>query len=79
MNSWGWRVPFLVAGPLGLVGMYLRSKMEDTPVFRELEQKTHETEEAAGTKLKEVVTGYCRSCSSSPAWSSRSTWSTTPC
>ena len=58
MNSWGWRVPFLVAGPLGLVGMYLRSKMEDTPVFRELEQKTHETEEAAGTKLKEVVTGY---------------------
>ena len=58
MNSWGWRVPFLVAGPLGLVGMYLRSKMEDTPVFRELEQKTHETEEGAGTKLKEVVTGY---------------------
>ena len=58
MNSWGWRVPFLVAGPLGLVGMYLRSKMEDTPVFRELEQKTHETEEAAGTKLKEVLTGY---------------------
>ena len=33
MNSWGWRVPFLVAGPLGLVGMYLRSKMEDTPVL----------------------------------------------
>jgi len=58
MNSWGWRVPFLVAGPLGLVGMYLRSKMEDTPVFRELEQKTHETEETAGTKLKEVLTGY---------------------
>ncbi|EQB00975.1 MFS transporter [Sphingobium indicum] len=34
MHEWGWRVPFLVAAPLGLVGMYLRSKMEDTPVFR---------------------------------------------
>ena len=48
MNSWGWRVPFLVAGPLGLVGMYLRSKMEDTPVFRELEQKTHRRSKARG-------------------------------
>ncbi|MGL3822900.1 MFS transporter [Sphingopyxis sp. R3-92] len=35
MHEWGWRVPFLIAGPIGLVGMYLRSKMEDTPVFRE--------------------------------------------
>lgn len=35
MHAWGWRIPFLIAGPLGLVGMYLRSKMEDTPVFRE--------------------------------------------
>lgn len=35
MHEWGWRIPFLVAGPLGAVGVYLRSHMEDTPVFRE--------------------------------------------
>ncbi|MBU1825924.1 MAG: MFS transporter [Alphaproteobacteria bacterium] len=35
MHEWGWRIPFLIAGPVGLVGMYLRSKLEDTPVFRE--------------------------------------------
>lgn len=35
MHEWGWRIPFLIAGPVGLIGMYLRSKMEDTPVFRE--------------------------------------------
>ena len=59
MQSWGWRVPFLVAGPLGLVGMYLRSRMEDTPVFRELEAKQEElTEEAATGKMKEVFTTY---------------------
>ena len=34
MHEWGWRVPFLVAAPMGLIGMYLRSKMEDTPVFQ---------------------------------------------
>ncbi|GAA2878699.1 glycine betaine/L-proline transporter ProP [Pseudonocardia halophobica] len=38
LNSWGWRIPFLVAGPLGLVGFYLRSKLEDTPAFRAAEQ-----------------------------------------
>ncbi|MFD7924058.1 MFS transporter [Streptomyces sp. NPDC059740] len=38
MLSWGWRIPFLVAGPLGLVGMYMRLKLEDTPAFRKLEQ-----------------------------------------
>lgn len=35
MQDWGWRIPFLIAGPIGLVGMYVRSKMEDTPIFRE--------------------------------------------
>ncbi|PWH05325.1 MFS transporter [Brachybacterium endophyticum] len=37
--SWGWRLPFFVALPLGLVGVYLRSKLEDTPAYRELEKQ----------------------------------------
>ncbi len=41
MHDWGWRVPFLVAGPLGAIGVYLRLKMEDTPVFRDLEKNGH--------------------------------------
>jgi MHS family proline/betaine transporter-like MFS transporter len=36
MNSWGWRIPFLLAAPLGLVGFYLRNKLEDTPAFQQL-------------------------------------------
>lgn len=39
MHDWGWRVPFFVAGLLGLVGLYLRSHVEETPVFRELERQ----------------------------------------
>src|SRR5690606_14769213 len=35
MQDWGWRIPFLIAGPIGLIGMYVRSKMDDTPIFRE--------------------------------------------
>src|SRR3712207_80113 len=37
MTAWGWRVPFLLAGPLGLVGIYIRLRLEDTPEFRALE------------------------------------------
>ncbi|HWN34425.1 MAG TPA: MFS transporter [Pseudonocardia sp.] len=36
MNSWGWRIPFMLAAPLGLVGFYLRNKLEDTPAFQQL-------------------------------------------
>jgi MFS transporter, MHS family, proline/betaine transporter len=32
--SWGWRVPFFIAGPLGLVGLYIRLKLEETPAFK---------------------------------------------
>lgn len=39
MGEWGWRIPFLVAGPLGLIGFYLRSKLEDTPLFQEQEEE----------------------------------------
>lgn len=36
MSDWGWRIPFLIAGPLGLVGLYLRKHLEDTPEFLEM-------------------------------------------
>ena len=36
MTSWGWRVPFLIALPLGAIGLYLRLKIEDTPMFQAL-------------------------------------------
>ncbi|WP_231882261.1 MFS transporter [Brevibacterium casei] len=36
MESWGWRLPFFLAAPMGLIGRYIRTKLEDTPAFREL-------------------------------------------
>jgi MHS family proline/betaine transporter-like MFS transporter len=44
MHSWGWRIPFLIALPLGLVGLYLRTRIADTPAFQRLEE--------AGAKAK---------------------------
>ncbi|MFD3725948.1 glycine betaine/L-proline transporter ProP [Streptomyces sp. NPDC058671] len=47
MEAWGWRVPFLVAGPLGLVGLYLRMRLDETPAFQKLESDASTASEAA--------------------------------
>jgi len=39
MSAWGWRIPFLIALPLGAIGLYLRARLEDSPVFEELAAK----------------------------------------
>lgn len=59
LEHWGWRIPFLVAGPVGVVGLYLRLRMEDTPVFRELEANG-ETEREAKHALLDLVRDYRR-------------------
>jgi len=41
MQAWGWRVPFLLALPLGLVGWYLRTRLEESPVFTEVSEHEH--------------------------------------
>ena len=38
MQDWAWRIPFLIAVPLGVVGFYLRLRLEDTPTFRALQE-----------------------------------------
>ena len=35
--DWGWRIPFLLAGPLGLVAHYIRTKLEDSPTYQEMQ------------------------------------------
>ncbi|MEV5608401.1 glycine betaine/L-proline transporter ProP [Streptomyces sp. NPDC052225] len=50
MESWGWRIPFLVAGPIGLVGLYLRLRLDETPAFQKLEdESSHKATDAAST------------------------------
>ncbi|OCW88165.1 MFS transporter [Gordonia hongkongensis] len=59
MDQWGWRIPFLLALPMGLIGLYLRSQMEDTPVFQELEQD-NEIKGSAWTRFKDLLVNYRR-------------------
>jgi MFS transporter, MHS family, proline/betaine transporter len=46
VQDWGWRIPFLIAGPLGLVGLYLRSRVEETPEFEAVRRSGEQAEHA---------------------------------
>lgn len=54
MEAWGWRLPFLLAVPLGLLCLYLRLKIEDTPEFRD----TDVTERTNRKPLKELMADH---------------------
>ncbi|MFD3683290.1 MFS transporter [Nocardiopsis sp. NPDC058631] len=36
MLDWAWRIPFLLSLPIGVIGLYIRSHLDDTPQFKEL-------------------------------------------
>ncbi|MCC4621737.1 glycine betaine/L-proline transporter ProP [Xanthomonas cassavae CFBP 4642] len=56
MLDWGWRVPFLIAGPLGLLGLYMRVKLEETPAFRAYTEQSEQRErETAGQGLATLL------------------------
>jgi len=40
LADWGWRVPFLLALPMGLVALWLRLKLDETPSFERVEKST---------------------------------------
>lgn len=63
--SWGWRVPFFVAGPLGLIGLYLRHAAEETPAFQQqLDQMEQDDQDDVENRprisFKEIATQYWR-------------------
>ncbi|MCX2748548.1 MFS transporter [Arthrobacter sp. MI7-26] len=43
MNAWGWRIPFLVGGALGIYALVMRAKMKETEAFEaEAPKEKHE-------------------------------------
>ena len=44
--TWGWRVPLLLSAPLGIVAIFIRMRLEESPAFQQAQQNT----EAAGEK-----------------------------
>ena len=54
MDDWGWRVPFLLGGLLGPVGIYMRRTIDETPAYRRVE--------AAKTEAATGESGFLLAC-----------------
>jgi MHS family alpha-ketoglutarate permease-like MFS transporter len=45
MTSWGWRVPFLIGGLAGLFVLWMRSRLDESPVYKcDEPEQTHSSE-----------------------------------
>lgn len=45
LYAWGWRIPFIIGGIIGLIGLYMRVNMEETPEFKEVKEEQKHQEE----------------------------------
>jgi MHS family proline/betaine transporter-like MFS transporter len=57
MEEWGWRIPFLLAGPLGLIAVYFRSKIEESPQFQATLDAQEELSKEAGKSADGAAKG----------------------
>jgi MHS family proline/betaine transporter-like MFS transporter len=60
LHDWGWRLPFLLAAPFGLVGRYIRVHLQDSPKFLEMEQRLEAKECATHAPVRELLTVHRR-------------------
>ncbi|MFZ3572997.1 glycine betaine/L-proline transporter ProP [Streptomyces sp. BH097] len=62
MLSWGWRLPFLIAGPLGVIGLYMRLKLEESPAFQQQldEHEKSLAQKSVGSEFRTIVREHWR-------------------
>lgn len=64
--EWGWRIPFFLALPLGIIGLYLRHALEETPAFQQhvdkMEQGDREgLRDGPKVSFREIATKHWKS------------------
>ncbi|MGY5958773.1 MFS transporter [Kosakonia sp. BK9b] len=60
LHDWGWRIPFLLALPMGVVALWLRVNMEETPGFVQQQEKPLTVQAQATATLKAIMVGIGR-------------------
>ena len=63
LYSWGWRIPFLIALPLGIISFILHHISEETPTFQQhldARQSENIAETSSTTALKHIISQYWR-------------------
>jgi MFS transporter, MHS family, proline/betaine transporter len=60
-DSYGWRIPFILGFFIGIVGLYIRTKLDESPVFMEAKEAGYTSDapikEALQQSYKEILLG----------------------
>ena len=56
VNEWGWRIPFILAGPLGIGAYFVNIQLEDSPTYQAMQRalKDAEASGAAGAPERPI-------------------------
>ncbi|ARP80689.1 MFS transporter [Bordetella genomosp. 8] len=57
LHAWGWRIPFLISAPIGVIALLVRHKMEETPDFVRMENQSKIEKVPTLTLLREYPRG----------------------
>ncbi|MBO3681834.1 MFS transporter [Streptomyces sp. NEAU-YJ-81] len=55
LETWGWRIPFAVGGVLGIVGMLLRSRADESPEFEAAVEDSAADKKPETLRLRELL------------------------
>lgn len=60
-DTWGWRIPFILGFFIGIIGLYIRAKLDESPVFVEAKAAGHTSQapikDALQQNHKEILLG----------------------
>ncbi len=58
--DWGWRIPFLLAGPLGIITHYMREHLSDSPIYAKMHKSLEEKGAISRTPFRTLIKEYPR-------------------
>jgi len=56
--AWGWRIPFLLSAVLVVLGLYIRLRISESPVFRRAQARARERAQEFRAPFMEIVRHY---------------------
>lgn len=56
--GWGWRIPFFIAVPLGLVGLYLRLHVDESDAYKEAAKESAVINDAVGRRHSPLAQAF---------------------
>ncbi len=58
MQAWGWRVPFLLALPIGAIGLYVRLGLDETPAYEQQDEAESMSQVSGWEQIRDTISKH---------------------